>query len=250
MTADVIQFRAGCGGWRVALHQQKERQDQPWVGVPGPGHAPLAPQGLPIAPLRIDVEAGFRTSNAGADVLALRADCATHGLGRLCGAADVGLGAQQTAWTAEDLLGWRKGTEVLTEGLASIGPAADQCGQQSCGTQHGQNQAVAVGDEQPQAQATDQQAPLQLNVVACQPGRFANRCHLRFTGPIQHSSLPTQGPEELGNKRQWTDPPPEFMAQHNGQDHQRKADIPEKIVTNPWPAQRCICADSGSIRGC
>ena len=112
----------------------------------------------------------------------------------------MGLGAEQAAGSAEDLLGRSERTEVLAEGFAAVGPAADQGGQQGGSKQQGQDQSVAVGDQQPQAQAGDQQTPLQLDVVACEPGRLRDGRHLGFAGAVQHRALPAQGPEQLGDK--------------------------------------------------
>ena len=201
------------------LHQQEEGEDQARVGEPGPGEAALAPQGLPEGALRVDVDAGGLAGHAGALLAAIGGDRAAHRLGDARTGAHMGLTAHGPSQAGEHGLHRPHRADVLAPGLAAPGPAHQHCRRQGGQQQDRQTQGAAVNPQQPQAEPGDQQAPLQRQVVACQPGLRLHLHQLRLPLAAGAGALPAEGPGQLRHERKRTHAPPELMAEHPDQQH-------------------------------
>jgi len=82
-----------------------------------------------------------------------------------------------------------------------------------------------VEQQQAQAEARHQQGPLQLEVMAGEPGIGLNLDHLRPAGAADPGALDTQAAAELGHERQGAEAPPDLVAgdgdQQQGPGHER-----------------------------
>ena len=148
----------------------------------------------------------------------------------------MGGGADHPPGPGEHLLRRAEGAEVVAPGLAGVGPAAHQGPQQGGGGEQAEGQGIAVHDQDPQAEAGDQQAPLQLHVVAAEPGVLLHRHQLGLAVAPRHRALPSQRPGQLGHERERTDAAPELVAQHHTHQDQGQAQIPEQIGAQPVAA--------------
>ena len=201
-------------------HQLKEHQHQAGVGIPSPAQAALAFELLPEGSLRIDVDARRLAGHAGALLAAIGLERSAGRLTGFAAAPQMGRAAKGSPLARDHGLHRAHGAEVLAPGFAPVGPTH----QQRCcdGDQQQRSQANRRGIHRQQAQAEpcDQQAPLQLDVMAAEPGIGVDFHDHRFALFVEHLTLPAEMAKQLREEGQWADASPQLMAQHH--QHQQR----------------------------
>ena len=109
----------------------------------------------------------------------------------------MGGAAKGTALAGDHGLHRAHGAEVLAPGFASVGPAHQQGRGDGDQQQRSQPDWGGIHHQQPQAKPGDQQAPLQLDVMATEPGIGIDFDHNRLALFVEHLALPTEMAEEL-----------------------------------------------------